>query len=233
VRRVQQPDFAFDYLLPEVDFDEENVVSLSAKDGIFHENGRLQTLQFGRSDVVLRIYDKVAEILQQSNKVWLFELWGATENVWRIEWQVRKDVLRRFGMRTFADLYTGQGDVLRYLATEHDTLRTKGSDTNRSRWPLHPLWDDLHAQIRAFNAQGVYREIDPAAALNERLQRMAIAVYGYAKRIAAITAHQEAADFVPLPAALDRLQELVHRVHDPLTWKLDVAAKCEQERLGV
>lgn len=229
---LSRVDFTFDYFLPEIDFDADNIVSLASKDAQYRENGTAQTFTFGKSDIVLRIYDKIAEIAQQSDKVWFFQLWGETEHVWRIEWQVRKEVLRRFGLRTFDDLFTGQGDVLRYLATEHDSLRIKAEDSNRSRWPIHPLWQDLLAQIETFDAQGVYREIDPQAALNERLLRMAVSVYGYLKRVAAITSLQSAEEFVSLPTALERLEGLVRRVHDPLTWKVDVEAKREQTRFG-
>ena len=85
-------------------------------------------------------------------------------------------------------------------------------------------------QIETFDCQGVYRDIDPQAALNERLLRMAVSIYGYLKRIAAITSLQKAEDFVSLPAALERLEGLVRRVHDPLTWKVDVEAKRTQTR---
>ncbi len=91
--------------------------------------------------IFLRVYDKIAEIKQQSDKVWFFLLWEEDENVWRIEWQIRKAVLKKFGIVTFNDLKNRQGDLLYYLAVEHDTLRIPNNDSNKSRWPLHPLWD--------------------------------------------------------------------------------------------
>ena len=111
-------DFTFDYLLPSVDFDEDSVVSLSGKDAQYRENGRLQTLTFGKSDVVLRIYDKVAEIEQQSDKVWLFQLCGVSRE--RLAHRVagaqgNPASLRHPHLRR--PVSTSQGDVLRYLAT--------------------------------------------------------------------------------------------------------------------
>ena len=104
---LSRVDFTFDYFLPQVDFASDSVVSLSVKDATFRGDRKMQTMQYGKGDVVLRIYNKIIEIQEQSDKVWLFQLWGVDENVWRIEWQVRKDVLRRFGLRTFADLPAG------------------------------------------------------------------------------------------------------------------------------
>ncbi|MEK7437991.1 MAG: hypothetical protein AAB150_14030 [Pseudomonadota bacterium] len=146
---LSRVDWTFDYYLPEIDFDEDSLVSLSAKDTKHRKDRQAQGFDFGVGDVRLRMYDKVAEIAEASLKVWFFDLWGRDTEVWRIEWQVRKELLRRFGIRTYADLQERQerqerqGDFLRYLAHEHDTLRIKTEDTNRSRWPLHPLWIDL------------------------------------------------------------------------------------------
>jgi len=229
---LSRVDFTFDYFLPTGAFAENSVVSMSAKEARYREDGRVQTLQYGKGDVVLRLYDKVTEIAQQSEKVWLFQLWGESENVWRIEWQVRKDVLRRFGIRTFEDLFANSGDVLRYLAHEHDSLRIPSADSNRSRWALHPLWLDLLEQIETFSGQGLYREVDEQAVLSERQQRLAISVYGYLKRLAALMSLQQDREIISVEESLERLRTLVVRLHEPVSWRVDVAAKREQVRLG-
>jgi hypothetical protein len=229
---LARTDFTFDYHLPVIDFDEDSVVSLSAKDSRYRSDRKLSGIVFGKGDVVLRIYDKVAEIAEKSHKIWFFDLWGMSNEVWRIEWQVRKDVLRRFGIRTFVDLNDQQGDLLRYLAHEHDTLRIKAEDGNRSRWPLHPLWLDVQSQIETLNSQGIYREVDAASLLNERMTRMGISIYGYLKRIAAVHGVQHGEPFVGMTEAMKRLQIVLAKVHDPMTWKHDVEKRIDLIRLG-
>ncbi len=66
-------------------------------------------------------------------------------------------ILKRFGIITFENLKDQQGDLLRYLATEHDTLRLPNGDSNPSRWPLHPLWVNLQSQIEKLNHLGIDR----------------------------------------------------------------------------
>lgn len=229
---LSRVDFSFDYLLPELDFDEDSFITLSSKDTQYRKDGKVQTFKFGESDIVLRIYDKVAEIEEQSKKSWFFELWGVVENVWRIEWQVRKNTLKRFGIRTFSDLQDGQGDVLRYLAEEHTSLRNKNSDSNRSRWPVHPLWFDLQQQISHLDCHGIYREIDPKAILNERLIRMAISMYGYLKRVAAIHCIQTGQPIITHVEAVRRLENLIAEIHDPINWRNDVTKRIDSIRLG-
>lgn len=230
---LSRVDWAFDYHLPEIDFNQDSFVTLSAKDAEHREDRKTQTFMFGKGDVVLRVYDKIAEIIQQSGKVWLFQLWGGiVENVWRVEWQVRKDLLRRFGIRTFTDLRDLQGDALRYLATEHDTLRLPNGDSNRSRWPIHPLWLDIQRQIDQLDCQGVTRVIDEEKTLRERMTRMAISVHGYLKRAAAVQRISHGEGYVSKEEALKFLSMFIERVHDPLTWHLDVEKRVEEMRLG-
>ena len=45
------------------------------------------------------------------------------QDVWRIEWQIRKDQLRKLGILSFESLNERQGDLLRLLTKEHTTLR--------------------------------------------------------------------------------------------------------------
>lgn len=231
---LSRVDFTFDYALAEIDFDEDHFVSVSKKDNRFRKDQQIQTLQFGKGDVVLRIYDKIAEIEEQSHKTWFYDLWNTdSETVWRIEWQIRKAVLKRFSIRTFQDLQDGSGDVLRYLATEHDSLRTPTSDSNRARWPLHPLWQDLIQQIKQLSAQGVYRSIAPQLMLDERLTRIAISMYGYLKRIAAIDCVQKGLDMASNEDAIKRISQKMELIHDPLTWESDVEKRINQIRLGL
>lgn len=230
---LSRVDFTFDYCLPQRDFDLGAFVSLAGKDSQYRENGQEQTFAFGKGDVMLRVYDKIAEIAQQSDKVWFFPLWGVDQGVWRIEWQVRKAILKRFGIRTIDDLYERQADCLRYLANEHDTLRTPTTDSNRSRWPLHPLWVDLLAQIERLDGLGVYREVDPQMVLEERLTRIAISLYGYAKRVAAIECLRGGHAFLSLDESVTKIERLLQRVHDASTWRTDVEKRVTEMRLGL
>ncbi len=230
---LSRVDFASDYHLPVIDFDEDNVVTLCAKDSRYRDARRMQTMTFGKGDIVLRIYNKVAEIIEKSHKTWFYALWnGVCEDVWRIEWQTRKNILRRFGIRTFADLEDQQGDLMRYLTHEHTTLRIKGEDGNRSRWPLHPLWLDLQEQIKTLGAQGVYRVIDRAALVNERLMRIAVAIYGYTKQVAALECVQRNKPMISKGEALAVLGSLIQNVHDPLAWRDGVEKRIDLIRLG-
>lgn len=226
-------DFAFDFELAEIDFDEDCFVTMASKDGKHRKDRKVQTFRFGEGDIVLRVYDKSAEIRESSGKTWLYELWGGvSDNVWRIEFQIRKEVLKRFSIRTFDDLFGGVGDVLRYLVHEHTTLRVRQDDTNRSRWPLHPLWMLLQDHVATFPAQGVTREVNTDERLLEQMMRLAISVEGYIKRSAAIECVRRDGQVLSHEAAMNEFGAFLRHVHNPLTWQHDVLKRADEVRLG-
>lgn len=118
------------------------------------------------------------------------------------------------------------------LAFDHTSLRTPSADSNRSRWPLHPVWADIQARVGALEGLGVVKEIDPAALLDERLVRMVVSVYGYMKRIAAINGLRSQRLEVGLDETLEVLRRRLWAVHDPLSWESDVDRRMTEMRLG-
>jgi hypothetical protein len=145
---------------------------------------------------------------------------------------VRKDWLRRFGIQTFEELFERQGDLLGVLATEHTTLRRATTDSNRSRWPLHRLWVDLQSQIAKLEGLGIYRELDPEKLTEERMLRIAISVYGYLKRIAAIEGINSNTEQISLGQAIHALKLRLSSLHDPLAWEVDVERRMKEMRLS-
>jgi len=223
--KLSRVDFTFDYHLPVTDFDEDNFISQATKDNQHRKHGKVQTFRFG-------VYNKTDEISEKSGKTWFYELWGIEQDVWRVEWQIRKAIMRFFGIRTFEDLKERQGDLLRYSTNEHTTLRIKTNDSNRSRFPLHPLWLDLQARVAQMEGLGVVRELDVPALLDERMMRISISLYGYMKRIAAIYSLQGATPAISLKQARAHLTVRMEQIHDPLTWQTDVERRMTEMRLG-
>lgn len=230
--RLSRVDYAFDYHIPLIDFDENSFVSRASKDSQYRKDGKVQTFKLGTEQVVLRVYNKVDEINEKSQKSWLFKLWGIEQDVWRIEWQVRKDQLRSLGISSFESLSERQADLLRLLVKEHTTLRIKANDTNRSRWSLHPLWIDLIEQVNQMQGLGIVRDLNRLDLYDERLTRIGMSVYGYLKRVAAIDTLYSGSDKSYIDEVFQHLQNIVSEIHDPLTWQQDVDRRVKEMRLG-
>lgn len=108
-----------------------------------------QTFQYGKGALVLRVYNKTAE-LASSHKSWLREVWATCEgydpqrDVWRVEAQLRREALESLGCHNTADAFAMLPDLFA-SALAWCELRVPDG-VNPSRWQRSPIWDELCAQ---------------------------------------------------------------------------------------
>lgn len=126
-----------------------NWVKRSKKRSIHEESDQVTGISFGGgNEVSARLYDKTREILKSGKDylkpLWALEGWEEGGQVWRMEFQIRREGLP-VAMLGSADEAIGLcGSLWRYLCTEWLRLAVPSdSDDTRSRWPTHPLWEDL------------------------------------------------------------------------------------------
>lgn len=105
--------------------------------------------------VSVRLYDKTLEIRTKqagyhAYEIWQRSGWEGGEPVWRLEAQLRRQVLKELGIETLDKALQNLGGAWRYVT--EDWLRLcepNPEDANRSRWPVCPLWAELAAVIWA------------------------------------------------------------------------------------
>jgi len=81
----------------------------------------------GSGHIVAKIYNKTEEI-KVSHKEYMYEIWDGVEegeDVWRIEFEIDRELLRDFGVESFSDFKSVAGDIWRYLT--EDWLHLRGS----------------------------------------------------------------------------------------------------------
>ena len=122
--------------------------------------------------------------------------------------------------------------LLHYLAEYHDTLRSRNDDTNRSRWPLHPLWTDLQQRIAELHALETKQVEGKELVLDERLMRLTVSIYGYLKRMAAVSCVKREQPMMSEEEAYALLGERLHQLFEPFSWKLDVQKRMKAIELG-
>ncbi|MBH0199205.1 MAG: hypothetical protein HP497_07255 [Nitrospira sp.] len=122
--------------------------------------------------------------------------------------------------------------LLRYLAECHDTLRSRTEDGNRSRWPLHPLWVDLQQRIMELHTLDAKQVEGKELVLDERLMRLTISIYGYLKRMAAVSCVKQGQPMMSEEEAYDLLGDRLRQLFEPFSWKLDVQKRMKAIELG-
>ncbi|MDX9690461.1 MAG: hypothetical protein RBT70_08410 [Alphaproteobacteria bacterium] len=228
---ISRADLCFDYELINKAFGEKNFVSSFHRDCKFRSFGEDETYKFGVGTCV-RVYNKSSEIIK-SGKTWFYPIWGGlSDNVWRIEWQLNNAYLKERGLRTLEDFDKSIGFILGLLCEHHTSLRTITSDTNRSRWPVHPLWLDLREQISAFGQQPIRALPNYRAHYPERVQRNIISMMGYLKSIAALSSLYDDAPPQGFHETLRNVSQHLNRIYDPVSWQQDVQHKMDKLRFS-
>lgn len=111
---------------------------------------RFTGFRFGKGAIVVRIYDKTAEV-EHSGKKWFRHLWeqkgwDGKSSVWRIEVQCRRDMLKeKLNDNDDIGVSCGQiGLLWRYVLKKWLRLAVPSNDTNFSRWKTDPIWEKLY-----------------------------------------------------------------------------------------
>lgn len=146
-------------------FTDQNVVRQSRKFAMFGDGLECQTLQIGAkgASCQMRIYDKIAELKGQDNKVELMKnaVWGGAvpESSTRIEFQLRREKLTDLKVFTLTDLLQSMGRVSHYLTFEWFRAVDDCDDrTHTSRAKVSEWWKRVRGQFEAFTSAFVVGE---------------------------------------------------------------------------
>lgn len=115
------------------------------------------------SVLMARLYNKQIEI-QKSGKTYLEPLWreagwNMQTPVWRMEFQFKRAVLDQLGFNGLAGVLDNLNGMWSYVTTEWLKLTIPSeTDKTRSRWAIHPLWQDLSSIDWEGNGGALLRE---------------------------------------------------------------------------
>jgi len=207
--RVSRADFAFDFHSPAFSAEftpalAENVVTHSSSKvrqkmlaGTFSRGGMGETLTIGsKAGLEVEVYDKTKEIREASGKDWMQTIWApalegevAEGDVWRLEIRMGKEFLRERDCWHYSDIVKHLPELIAEALYTRRLARPKGGDTNRARWPLHPLWTLAYrargaGHMRPLGKQITMRRFQMDKQLNKQLAGTFIA--------AAVLAHGKA-----------------------------------------
>lgn len=148
---VSRIDLFVDFVSPEnMEWDRHAWVTRASAINAYSIEREFSGWTIGAGGVIsCRLYDKTLEIRKQSKKFYLHELWKATgwngeDKVWRLEFQLKREVLTQKGLSKLAEVLDNLNGLWSYAVTEWLRLTLPNlDDQTRSRWPIHPLWGYL------------------------------------------------------------------------------------------
>ena len=156
------------------------------------------------------IYNKTAEI-KVHNKLYWYNLWGIQDpeqldgKVWRIEVRAGKEELKKWNVKRFDQLEQLAGNIVESTLKGLKYTEEDPYDSNRSRWPLHPMWASacqaVHQALQNNYSSGAKRLDILHGLLTEKIERYEKGIMGNLISYSALTA----SEFEAVPEALDKL----------------------------
>ena len=198
LERISRIDYCFDFITDSTfePVPSRFVAHHRVKKHVYGEDGlkrysalngeKVNTVRLGEMpgrQVVL--YNKTLEI-KASRKIYWWDLWGIDrkpfkegfKEIWRVEVRAGKEELNKWDLRRFKDFEDKAGDIIASLLKAMRYTDPLKDDLNRSRWPMHPIWQV--SLKTAFKALEIYR----SNAIRENILRglKEEAIEGYKER---------------------------------------------------
>lgn len=124
--KISRVDPCIDVLFPEKWWSPnilENRVTRATDTKIFHSNKKFTGIMIGKGIFSARMYDKPLEIQQQSNKTYLYDVWGLKAvpknyKIIRVEFQLRREAIKQLGIKHLHDLFDFIQNIWSYCTKE-------------------------------------------------------------------------------------------------------------------
>lgn len=157
--QISRCDLTADFLLPgglTLEFLRHYAVTRSRGCVPYLEGKTLETYYAGNPGAMLclRIYNKSREIEAHPEKGFFLKLWNVEENaeVWRVEYQLRRAVLREYGVNTLEDLQAKSGGIWSDLTQSWFSLRDH-DNPNQSRRSVLTFWQAVQSVGEHFGSE--------------------------------------------------------------------------------
>lgn len=150
------------------------------------------TVILGKDPLSLSIYNRLAVVKRKPNSPELLHLmkhrrWGGTvpKHATRVEFRLRRDALKRFGIDSPDDYFQRRGDLVRHLCQKAFRFTDRRVDRNNTtRAKVLPLWLDIANGFASWAGQPVGAPLKPLPKKPVNVSYLVKQAHGLVKRIA-------------------------------------------------
>ena len=225
------------------------------KGALYFQGGAATGIQFGRSQVVARLYNKTVETKEKGNEAYAElltarcgEAFDPEQDVWRLEFELKREGAKGFRLyappeeedpdeeveaEMSAEELQHIGTLPRFFARMEERflhltrhwlrLVEESEDANRSRWPMHPTWQQLR---EAFGTLAGVPPLDDEKRTLVRGARYRGRMRLLRRMEAGVIRSLEIEDASPTSTALMTLQRWMERVAEKEVDR--ITAKCRR-----
>jgi len=225
------------------------------KGALYFQGGAATGIQFGRSQVVARLYNKSLETKEKGNEAYAELLtahcgdaFNPELDVWRLEFELKREGAKGFRLYappeeedldeeveaemsaeelqhigTLPRFFARMEELFLHLTRHWLRLVEESDDANRSRWPMHPTWQQLR---EAFGQLASVPPLDDEKRTLVRGARYKGRMRLLRRMEAGVIRSLEVEDASPTSAAIMTLQRWMERIAEKEVER--ITAKCRR-----
>jgi len=225
------------------------------KGALYFQGGAATGIQFGRSQVVARLYNKTLETKEKGNDAYAEllmarcgEAFDPELDVWRLEFELKREGAKGFRLYaspeeedpdeeieaemsaeelqhigTLPRLFARMEELFLHFTRHWLRLVEVSEDANRSRWPIHPTWQQLR---EAFGALAGVPPLDDEKRTLVRGARYRGRMRLLHRMEAGVICSLEIEDASPTSTALMTLQRWMERIAEKEVER--ITTKCQR-----
>jgi hypothetical protein len=170
--KISRCDLYADFKIPgglNLDFLRSHKVGKARKTSHFMNGEKLETFYIGDkgAPLMMRIYDKGVKIKKDGTEARWLLIWfiDDPQDVWRIEAQIRRKILKEYNINTIEDLHKKKADLWKDITDDWITLRYP-DNKNQSRRTVHEFWKLVQDCSKLFGSStGAKRQYEKIKAM--------------------------------------------------------------------
>lgn len=162
--KVSRCDLYKDFRIPggiQEEYIRNHMVSRNKSTNAFRTGKQLETFYAGAkgSAIQIRIYDKGKQVSNKEDEERWKLIWFTEDctDIWRVEAQIRRTVLKQFAIKTIEDLRNKQADLWEYITGSWFSLRNLDNERS-SRRTMTDFWALVHDSSPFGTESGVKRK---------------------------------------------------------------------------
>lgn len=170
--KISRCDLYADFKIPgglNLDFLRSHKVGKARKTSHFMNGEKLETFYIGDkgAPLMMRIYDKGVKIKKDGTEARWLLIWfiDDPQDVWRIEAQIRRLILKQYQINTIEDLHKKKADLWKEITGGWLSLRYPDNE-NQSRRTVHEFWKLVQECTKLFGSTtGAKRQCEKIKAM--------------------------------------------------------------------
>lgn len=133
-------------------------ITRAEKWSIYGKDDSINMISFGKGSLMLRVYDKIQEMydkMAEHKEAFFRNIWGEVQNITRVEFQVRRDIVRQIFPRKsdFSTIWKFREKLWEYLTEDwfrHAEKPVDRKNKHQSRASVSEFWSTVQ---RAFTEE--------------------------------------------------------------------------------